>query len=61
MSEQIARVGDIFSLSVLVGYFVSALPAVATFVTIIWTILRIYEMETVQRWLKKRKDNEPIS
>jgi len=29
------------------------LPPVAAVFTIVWTALRIYEMETVQRWLKK--------
>lgn len=60
MSDYFSRIGDAVSLTVLLGYFVSALPAVATFLTIVWTIIRIYEMDTVQRWLKRKK-NEPIS
>jgi len=53
------KVGDVVSLSVLLGYFLAGLPVLATVLTIVWTALRIYEMETVQKWLG-RKD-EPIS
>lgn len=36
-----------------VGSVTDMLPPVAALFTIVWTALRIYEMETVQRWLKK--------
>jgi hypothetical protein len=36
-----------------VGSVTDMLPPVAAVFTIVWTALRIYEMETVQRWLKK--------
>lgn len=36
-----------------VGSMTDILPPVAAIFTIVWTALRIYEMETVQRWLKK--------
>lgn len=51
--------GDALSLSVLLGYFVSYLPAIATVLTIVWTLIRIYETDTVQRWLGKK--HEPLS
>jgi hypothetical protein len=58
MNDQIdavmKNVGDLSSLTILVSYFFGALPVVATMLTIIWTALRIYEMETVQLWLKKK-------
>lgn len=57
--ETVVKVGDALSLGVLLGYFTSALPSIATFTTIVWTIIRIYEMDTVQRWLKKGKYREP--
>lgn len=61
-NDDIARIaGDGLSLLVLLGYFTSALPAIATLTTIIWTVLRIYEMCTVQGWLGKKKKNEPLS
>jgi len=36
-----------------VGSVTDMLPPVAALFTIVWTALRIYEMETVQRWFKK--------
>jgi len=36
-----------------VGSMTDILPPVAAIFTIVWTALRIYEMNTVQRWLKK--------
>ena len=36
-----------------VGSVTDMLPPVAALFTIVWTALRIYEMQTVQRWLKK--------
>ena len=36
-----------------VGSMTDILPPVAALFTIVWTALRIYEMDTVQRWIKK--------
>jgi hypothetical protein len=47
---------DLLSLATLLGSLVNLLPAVAAALTIIWTAIRIYETETVQRLLGKRKD-----
>jgi len=60
MNEYLAKLGDVLSVGVLIGYFVSALPIIATLLTVIWTALRIYQEPIVQRWLK-RKNNEPAS
>jgi hypothetical protein len=38
-----------------VGTITNMLPAVAAIFTIIWTGIRIYESETVQKFLKKDK------
>lgn len=58
-SGQIA-VASVDGLSVvtLVATFVGYLPAIAALFTIVWTAIRIYETDTVQRFLKKfRKQN----
>ena len=47
---------DIVSLSALGGWFIGALPVIATGLTVIWTAIRIYETETVQRWLNPPVD-----
>lgn len=54
------HVGDFLSLGVLIGYFVGALPIIATLLTIIWTGIRIYEMDTIQRLLGKKKNGTSI-
>jgi len=48
---------DVVSVATVVGTLVQLLPAVAALLTIAWTIIRIYETETVQKMLGKRKDN----
>ena len=49
--EQAKAVGDIVALTGTVAVVVGYLPAVAAFVTIIWTLIRIYETETARRLL----------
>lgn len=41
---------DTLSVSVLLGYFLGALPTVALILTTVWTALRIWEMQTVLGW-----------
>lgn len=54
--------GDVFSLSVLLGYFLAGLPTIALLLTISWTVIRIYESYLNVRKLRReeRKPNEPI-
>jgi hypothetical protein len=47
------NVGDVSAVTLLVGYFLGALPVLATLLTITWTALRIFETKTVQKWLGK--------
>ena len=53
--ETAKTVGDAVSLVTVVGTLADVLPAVAALFTIIWTGLRIYETETVQKLLGKKK------
>lgn len=50
-------VGDTLAVSIIVGYFFSALPPIATLMTIIWLGLRIYETCTVQSLVGKHPRN----
>lgn len=54
--SDMTHVGDTFSLTILIGYFLAGLPTVALLLTVIWTALRIYETRTVQKWLGKKND-----
>ena len=47
--------GDAVSIVTVVGTLAQVLPAIAALLTIIWTGLRIYETDTVQKWLGKKE------
>jgi hypothetical protein len=49
---------DAISIVTVVGTLAEVLPAIAALFTIVWTALRIYETETVQKLLGKRKSND---
>jgi hypothetical protein len=49
---------DALSFSALLGSIVNLLPALATVLTIVWTMIRIYETDTVQRLVKGREAND---
>jgi hypothetical protein len=54
--EQYKPVGDVLSIGAVVGTLADALPVFAAVLSIVWTCIRIYETETVQRWLKRWKE-----
>ncbi len=47
--EQVKQLGDAISIITVVGTLAELLPAVAAILTIIWTAIRIWETDTVQR------------
>jgi len=47
---------DALSILTVFGTIIDMLPAVAAIFTIIWTLIRIYETETIQRWLGRKSD-----
>lgn len=55
-SEAVKHTVDAVSVVTVVGTLMDILPAVAALFTIIWTGIRIYETETVQRFLGKKTD-----
>jgi hypothetical protein len=56
LTEGTKHVLDGLSLITVLGALVDILPAIAAGFTIIWTLIRIYETKTVQRWLGRNKD-----
>jgi len=52
-NEGSKHVLDGLSLLTVLGTLMSWLPAVAALLSIIWTLLRIYESKTVQKLFKK--------
>jgi hypothetical protein len=55
LPEGVKAAGDLVSIATLLGSLASLLPAMAALLTIIWTAIRIYETDTVQRLLGKKK------
>lgn len=47
--------GDAVSIVTVVGTLAQVLPAIAALLTIVWTGLRIYETDTVQKLLGKKQ------
>jgi hypothetical protein len=58
LNETTKHVIDGLSLVTVLGALVDLLPAVAALFTIIWTGIRIYETDTIQQLLGKKKDAE---
>lgn len=56
--ETAKHVVDALSIMTVVGTLVQLLPAVAALFTIVWTGIRIYETDTVQKLFGKEKPNE---
>lgn len=54
-SDSAKTVGDILSLTTVVGTLMQVLPSIAAIFTIIWTAIRIYETKTVQAFFKRVK------
>jgi hypothetical protein len=51
VQETLKAGGDAAALAGTISIVAGLLPPIAAFVTIIWTLLRIWEMKTVQRLL----------
>lgn len=49
--ETLKHIGDAVSAGVVIGALASWLPPVAALLAIVWTIIRIYETQTIQRLL----------
>lgn len=53
-TETAKHVVDVFSIGTVIGTLADILPSVAAIFTVVWTSIRIYETETVQRILRRR-------
>lgn len=57
VSEGTKHVLDGVSIITVVGTLAEVLPAVAALFTIVWTAVRIYETDTVQKLLRKKNES----
>lgn len=56
MDENTKHLVDTASIATVVGTLAGILPAIAALFTIIWTSIRIYESNTVQKLLNRNKE-----
>ena len=52
-AEHLKTLGDALSIVTVVGALAEMLPSVAALFTIVWTGIRIYETDTVQKLIKR--------
>lgn len=55
INEHTKHVIDWTSIGIVLGSLIQILPSIAAGLSIVWTVIRIYETKTVQRWLGKGK------
>jgi hypothetical protein len=53
VNEHTKSIIDWTSVGVAFGSLLQILPSIAAALSILWTVIRIYETKTVQNWLKK--------
>ena len=56
--EQVKTVGDAISILTVVGTLAELLPAIAAVLMIVWTAIRIWETDTVQRMFNRKANKE---
>lgn len=54
--EEVKVLADGMAISITVGSVMEWLPAVAAALSIMWTIIRIYETKTVQRLINRTEE-----
>lgn len=53
-TEGIKTVTDVLSIATVIGTLAQVLPAIAALFSIVWSIIRILETDTVRGWLGKK-------
>ena len=57
VDEHLKQTIDIISITTVFGTLMGMLPSVAALLSIIWSVVRIYETRTVQDFIKRYKDS----
>jgi len=55
MQEEAKAAVDVVAVTTTVSTLMGWLPAVAAALSIVWTVIRIFETDTVKGWFKFRK------
>ena len=56
INEHTKHIIDWTSIGIAFGTLMQMLPSIAAALSIVWSLIRIYETKTVQAWLKHRKN-----
>ena len=54
-TEGVKHVVDGLSIVTVLGTLADILPALAALFSLVWSLIRIWETQTVQDWIKRRK------
>ena len=54
-NEIVRAIGDTASVATVVGTLAGYMPALAALFTVVWTLIRIFETDTVQDLIKRRR------
>ena len=57
MQEEVKVAVDALAVTTTVSTLMGWIPAVAAALSIIWTVIRIFETETIQNLIHKKKDS----
>jgi hypothetical protein len=57
VDEHLKQTLDIVSITTVFGTLMGILPSIAALLSIIWSVVRLYETDTVQKLLRKYKDD----
>jgi hypothetical protein len=55
VNEHTKSVIDWTSIGIAFGSLIQILPSIAAALSVVWTLIRIYETKTVQKWIGKGK------
>ena len=55
-TESIKPLVDAVAVTTTASALVGLLPPIVAILTLVWTVIRIYETETVQKFVQKRKE-----
>ena len=53
ISEPVKHILDALSIMTVLGTLVNILPAIAAILSIVWSVIRIYESKTFKSWIGK--------
>jgi len=56
INEHTKHVFDWTSIGIALGTLVKVLPSIAAALSIVWSVIRIYETKTVQGWIRRIKE-----